>query len=282
MPYHVRASSHNSSGSSSRPSALAALSPHLGGPTPFAWQSKPASPLDNTSALRRSQTSSREARHSPRHRSAQSEDLSNMARAADPADYLARVTAPDGSLAPPGGIGGPMPPGSNGGPPGAAGFYAGVGSRGGHPYRVSHDRHHSWGSNTSNSSAGSPGPDGSAGHLGGSPMVAPYHPMHNMQPPLPPPPPFRPMQPEYAQQPPMPGLSRHHSTQYSQTAAPTYGALSPPVPSAPSASAAVHAVIPPPRLPLDGEMVPVATVTTSATQAASASRRTNAAVHYCP
>ncbi|PWN97299.1 hypothetical protein FA09DRAFT_298716 [Tilletiopsis washingtonensis] len=29
-------------------------------------------------------------------------------------------------------------------------------------------------------------------------------------------------------------------------------------------------------------MVPVATVTTSATQAASASRRTNAAVHYCP
>ncbi|CEH16236.1 FOG: Zn-finger [Ceraceosorus bombacis] len=296
-PYHARAGSSGTA-SSPRPLPLAGLSAPIGGPALFAWQSKP-SPVatsfgDNMSSLRRSQ-SARNPKRSHR-RGAGSEDLSDMARGkiGEPGEYLARVTAPDGSLAP------PSLNSSIGGPPSAA-YYAGVGARGGaagNAYRVSHDRHPSWESNTSNSSTGSvsmePGgsperPLGSFNpRLPGMPAVytpgslaagVPGSSYHMMG--------FRGGNSPGGQLPSnaSPSTAPPHPlgySMYSQTALPQYSSLSTP-PSAASANAyASSSSIPPPQLPPDGVMPPIQTVTTSATQAASASRRTNAAIHYCP
>ncbi|SPO26211.1 uncharacterized protein UTRI_02487 [Ustilago trichophora] len=104
--------------------------------------------------LRRS-NSARQSSSAGHRRLAHSEDLSRsrMYQGADE-DFLAQITAPNGGLAPPS-TGRSVS--SNNAATGSH-HHTMSGSARVHPYRTGHDRHYSFGSNTSNSSAGSASP----------------------------------------------------------------------------------------------------------------------------
>ena len=203
---------------------------------PFAGQTPQVGDVE----LRRSQ-SARHASGLGHRRAAQSEDLSrlNATNRFDQDDFLSRITAPDGGLAPP--SSGRAVTNASG--VASTSFYSSTGSARAHPYRTSHDRHHSFSSNASNSSAGS-----AAGSL--SPMVhAGYSAQVNSN-----------------------TASPAH---YSQTALPMYGSLG--TPRSGSVSSSVGS---PNASILAAPPVPV--VTSQATQAASASRRKGEALFSCP
>ncbi|PWZ02097.1 hypothetical protein BCV70DRAFT_198376 [Testicularia cyperi] len=171
-----------------------------------------------------------------------SEDLSRSRMYQGPTeDFLTRITAADGGLAPPS-TGRTVS--SNSGSGNAASYSVTPSARV-HPYRSSHDRHHSFSSNASASSAGSVSP---LPHMG---VGAHYDP------------------------------SNQHMT-YSQTALPTYGNIGSMLPmgmgsdaSFPGSEARTSS-----SSMLSAPPVPV--VTSQATQAASASRRKAEALFECP
>ncbi|KAN0064598.1 hypothetical protein ACQY0O_002227 [Thecaphora frezii] len=177
-------------------------------------------------------------------RGARSEDLSRLgANRAPTEDFLSSITAPDGGLAPPssgrsGGGPGPSPPSTS--------LYTSGGSSARvHPYRSSHNRHHSFSSSTSNSSTGStlaaPSPEPRIPH-------SPYQ-----------------------------GYGVDDVSHYSSTALPTYTSI-----ATHHRSSSVTSSIGSPGSAsfLTTPLVPV--VTSQATQAASASRRKGEALFSCP
>lgn len=209
----------------------------------YATLDSPSRRAQAAASLRRSQSASRHRR------GAQSEDLSQLARSSNPAEFLNRITAPDGSLAPP-----------NSHPSlstfqGTTPFtnVTGVPSRV-HPplYRTSHDRHQSGSSNQS--TASSVGSNEEERNSGLSRFRSSSTTGNNTL------------------------ISRPGQKHYSQTASPTYTSLSNAAFGDPILSNAAG--------PSNGNFTsfpyPVAQVTTTATQAASASRRKNEAIHICP
>jgi hypothetical protein len=187
-------------------------------------------------------------RHS---RLAQSEDLSQLARMSNPTEFLNRITAPDGSLAPPNAqLGG----GVGMGPPSSA-FTAGSG-------RNSLSRINTAINEQKNAAYASPNLLPSVSQYGANGRLR---------------------SPDEAAQ--MLAMSRFNTvrnasspqntqTIYSQTYSPMYGALHPTPSVAQTGQSAYE---------MEARAYPIVQqVTTSATQAASASRRKNEAIHVCP
>jgi len=214
-------------------------------------------------SLRRSQSASRHRR------GAQSEDLSQLARSSNPTEFLNRITAPDGSLA---------PPNSTSIHPASMGYqnsFANSTSTDSsipnsqslmNPFRVSHDRHHSTGSNRSTSSLGSGGDGNEAfdqqmGYQ--SPSSSRYGTMRSQN---------------GQMESPARSSAAAAPRIYSQTALPTYTSLSTP----PNSNSIMATSMPSNDGPIGSVPYPIVQVTTSATQAASASRRKNEAIHVCP
>jgi len=191
-------------------------------------------------------------------RGAQSEDLRSSVNRESAPDFLAQITAPDGGLAPPNAsspAASPNPPspapsshsigGGHGRGAGAPAFYPNaIGSTNRpHPYRLSHDRHPSFGSNNSGSSFR----EEMNGHSDFNPvsisnMVMPAHPAHMDSPQGP-----------------------RGGTDYVQNGLPTYGELKTEGSSNSPPTSYVHAK-----------------VTTEKTQQASNNRRKTEAMYACP
>ncbi|UZJ56480.1 hypothetical protein CBS101457_005800 [Exobasidium rhododendri] len=237
----------------------------------------PTSSTNNAGAVRSMRRSQSASRHQ---RGAQSEDLSQLARSSNPTEFLNRITAPDGSLAPPNSVGYPTS---------AIGTHSGTSSLM-NPFRTSHDRHYSTASNRSSSSLGSGEDMNAAGIFSGDQQQQQQQQGSLYQ---------QGVRGNMSSSSSTSSMSRygtlrtpsnndlHLSTvkpptgarMYSQTALPTYTTL-----TAPGMTNSIMA----PSMINDAPVVDsinypvVAQVTTSATQAASASRRKNEAIHICP
>ena len=247
-PYqHNRASSSGASNST----PWTPLSPTPPGPFPAAYEgAHPTPPPPSRSpAMRRPSSASRHRR------GAQSEDLSQLARSSNPTEFLHRITAPDGSLAPPHPV--PISSMSGGGVgsvPAYAGSFGSASPGAMNSYRnPGFDREHSSGSlRSKSSSAGSAEPQDGQHNAFRQPSQSRYESLRSPS-------------ALHAQ-----SVAQLGQRVYSQTALPTYTSL-----STPADSSSVTA-------PAPQASYPVVQVTTSATQAASASRRKNDAIHICP
>jgi len=202
------------------------------------------------SAMRRSHSASRHRR------GAQSEDLSQLARSSNPTEFLHRITAPDGSLAPPN----PHPSSAvfanNNTLAGPLGSGPTPASRLNPSYRTSHDRYQSGGSNHSSTPSSIGSNDAAEAQERQSAMNR-----------------FRSSSSSDNSM-----TGRLGQKMYSQTALPTYSSLlnnfeDASMPNNTTAGGPSNGTAFP---------YPVAQVTTTATQAASASRRKNEAIHVCP
>jgi predicted nucleic acid-binding Zn-ribbon protein len=191
--------------------------------------------------MRRSHSASRHRR------GAQSEDLSQLARSSNPAEFLHRITAPDGSLAPPNTLG------LANSLSGSMGNASTPASRLNPAYQTSHDRYQSGGSSNHSTPSSIESNEASSEAQERQAAMNRYRSNSSLE------------------------NTTSNRKNYSQTALPTYSSLLNNI-GDPNPMQTMMAG------PSNGTAFPypVAQVTTTATQAASASRRKNEAIHVCP